>query len=433
MGSGLVYMSVKAPNRTSWPSLDPLIRASLQSALDSALDETIDPASGKPFERISIAGESDPALYRLARTLDRKGRPALVAAPESHWKEERSNDPDKERRSNVGNFLRVLVAEDHKATRLMLIQMLRRWGFEAVPAGNAAEVLEVIDQKRPPELIIISRSLPGVDALELCRRITNRHSEYSPYILMLAMQNDSQELIQALESGAAEYLKTPFEAQELRARLIAASRILKRQESLITSRDRFRLLATKDPLTGLWNRRSIHQILKDELGRAAQSERTTGVLLIDLDFFKKVNDTHGHLAGDFVLQETSRRLQKALRTYDSIGRYGGEEFLIVVPGAIESEACELAERLRNAIERKPVRVGENQIRITLSVGVAIAPAHEQSPASVLELADSALYDAKKFGRNRICVRTSAIGSSQPASLPIQRSAAWGFPGSQIKP
>src|SRR5579872_801330 len=431
MGNSLVYMNVEAPSRISWPALDPLIRASLQKALDAAQCEELNDGGGRPSQRALSEGEPRRAFYRLARTPDNKKRPALAALPEASWNTESARDAEKDRRSNIGNFQRVLVAEDHKATRLMLVQMLRRWGFEAVAASNGAEVLEAIDQKRPPELIIISRALPGVDALELCRRITNRHSEYSPYILMLAMHNDSQELVRALESGASEYLKTPFEAQELRARLVAASRILKRHESLISSRDRFRLLATKDPLTGLWNRRSIHQILKDELARAAQSERTTGVLLIDLDFFKKVNDTHGHLAGDFVLQETSRRLQKALRTYDAVGRYGGEEFLIVVPGANESEACELAERLRSAIERKPVRVGENQIQITLSVGVAIAPVHEQAPTTVLELADAALYDAKRFGRNRICVRTSVNEPTRSGILPTQRSVTWRLVDPQI--
>lgn len=399
MGSSLVFTSIEAPTRVDWTSLDPVIGASLQISLDSA-----------------ECG---------VRAIKGKKRPALMTLPESHWPTDRPNDPAKERRSNVGNFQRVIVAEDHKATRLMLIQMLRRWGFEAVPAASGNEVLEIVDQKRPPELIIMSRSLPGIDAVELCQKVTNRHTDYSPYILMLAMQNDSQELVRVLESGAAEYLKTPFEAQELRARLVVASRILKRQESLITSRDRFRLLATRDPLTGLWNRRSIHQIFKDELASAAQSERTTGVLLVDLDFFKKVNDTHGHLAGDFVLQETSRRLRKALRTYDSVGRYGGEEFLIVVPGATESEACELAERLRSAVERKPVRVGENQIRITLSIGVAIASPREQSPAGVLERADAALYDAKKFGRNRTCVRAPENNPYQPASL--LNPSMWGLP------
>jgi len=305
-----------------------------------------------------------------------------------------------ERRTNIGNFQRIVVAEDHRGTRRMLIQMLRTWGFVVLPAKSGPEVLNIVEQTRPPELIVLSRMLPGIDIFELCQRLCCRHSDYSPYILVLAMQSDQREVVRALESGAAEYLTTPFEAQELRARLLVASRILKRQENLILSRDKFRCLATTDPLTGVWNRRSINQILKDELARASGSEASTGVLLVDLDHFKKVNDTHGHLAGDFVLQETSRRLKNALRPYDSIGRYGGEEFLVVVPNAAEAELCQLAERLRKAIESESIRVGESQIRITLSIGATIAPSGESLLSKVIATADAALYNAKRFGRNR---------------------------------
>ncbi len=419
MGSSLAYIRVAAPG-------DFTIQSLLQMPDDSPRYEQLD--------WTDFAGEI-PALlkdpFRLTRLPGSQDQPAAAPLADTELQQTRSADTDTERRSNVGNFQRILVAEDHRATRIMLVQMLRRWGFEPVAASNATEVLEVVDQQRPPELVIMSRTLPGLDAVELCRKITNRHAEYSPYILMLAMQNDSQELVRALESGAAEYLKTPFEADELRARLIVASRIIQRHENLVTSRDRFRLLATKDPLTNLWNRRSIQQILKDELARAAEAERTTGVLLIDLDYFKNVNDTHGHLAGDFVLKETSRRLKKALRAYDSIGRFGGEEFLVVVPGSTESELCELAERLRNAIEQEPVRAGENEISITLSVGVATAAPQDQSPTAILGAADAALYDAKRSGRNRICLRNTPRENPRPASLPQQRMTRLSIPRPQL--
>jgi diguanylate cyclase (GGDEF)-like protein len=168
-------------------------------------------------------------------------------------------------------------------------------------------------------------------------------------------------------------------------------------------------------LTGIWNRRSVLEILESELDRGAQSERSTGVLLVDLDHFKKVNDTHGHLVGDLVLRETSQRLKNTLRIYDSIGRYGGEEFLIVVPGTVEGELRELAERLRLAIEKAPIRIGEGEIRITLSIGAAIMPPRGRRPASVLADADEALYDAKRFGRNCICMRGETVQLIHPAS------------------
>lgn len=326
----------------------------------------------------------------------------LVAQPSnSRWRPEMLAEVAEERRSNIGHFQRILVAENHGATRSMLVQMLREWGFEVVTATNGAEVLRIVAEKRPPELVILGRMLPGVDAFELCGRMSTHEGEYSPYILILAMQNDRHEVVHALESGAAEYLTTPFEAQELRARLIVATRILRRQQNLVSSRDQFRLQATKDALTGVWNRRSIFQILKEELNCAARSKRSTGVLLVDLDYFKQVNDTHGHLVGDLVLRQTSRLLRNALRAYDSIGRYGGEEFLIITPGSNEKELYELGERLRTIIEENPVRVRKNRIQITLSIGAAIASPRDGCLASVLAAADAALYDAKRFGRNRI--------------------------------
>ena len=413
MCSSPAYSSLERPAYAHWPPPDHAIGSLTTVISYPDLCDEADVAQDALSEGVLIESDVHGTGYRLIRTPGANNLPLVARFPESRCPLEALCEPDKERRSNVGSFRRVLVAEDHKATRQMLIQMLRGWGFEAVPAGDGTEVLRIVDQTQAPELIILSRKLPGIDAIELCRRMTNRQSDYSPYILVLAMQNDRQQIVDALEAGAAEYLIRPFEAQELRARLIVATRILKRQESLITSRNRFRLLATKDALTGIWNRRSIYQILKDELDCAARSERTTGVLLLDLDYFKRVNDTYGHLAGDAVLQEISRRLKNALRPYDSIGRYGGEEFLIVVPGSIAEELCELAERLRKAIEREPVGVGANQIRITLSMGAAVASPRDKSLAHILAAADAALYDAKGFGRNRV------VYGAQQSSQPVQ--------------
>lgn len=416
MCSSPAYTSFKAPIEPGWPRFDHSISCPVQMGADVE-DQGVDPTQADFAAVTPMEGGVQRTWHRLVRPSSNTQRLAVVAAsPELRWQpEEMSSDANKERRSNVGNFQRVLVAEHHKATRSMLIQMLRKWGFEAVSARSGMEVLQIVEQDRPPELIMLSRMLPGIDTVELCRRISGYRSEYTPYILVLAMQNDRGEIVRALESGAAEYLTTPFEAKELRARLIVATRILQRQESLITSRDQFRALATKDGLTGIWNRRSIQEILEDELDRAACSDRSTGVLLVDLDHFKRVNDTHGHLAGDLVLQETSRRLKNALRIYDSLGRYGGEEFLIVVPGSLEEELCELAERMRAIIEREPIFIGETEVRITLSIGAAIVPPRGKLPASVLAVADQALYDAKKLGRNCICMRGLTTRSIPPAS------------------
>jgi two-component system, cell cycle response regulator len=305
-----------------------------------------------------------------------------------------------ERRANFGEFRRVLVAEHDMATRESLQNMLREWGFEVVLAQHVAEAMCILEQQRPTELAILGRTLPGIDGVELCRRVAERGVESLPYVFVLAGHNENQDMVRALESGAAEYLTAPIEASELRARLIVAARILKRQDNLIRARDLLRIQATKDALTGVWNRRAILGILENELSSGLRQERPTGILLIDLDHFKRVNDLHGHLVGDLVLRETGRRLSRILRSYDSIGRYGGEEFLIIVPGANQRELCELAERIRALMENEPVDSGRNKIRIMMSVGATIAPTREKSLSKVIAVADAALYKAKKMGRNR---------------------------------
>jgi diguanylate cyclase (GGDEF)-like protein len=304
-----------------------------------------------------------------------------------------------ERRLNIGESRRVLVAEHDKNTRLDLERRLQEWGFDAVTVKNGEDALSIL-KRRPPELAILNRRLPGIDGMKLCRRINDWTKECSPYIFILGDRNERQDIVSALEAGAADYLNIPVDCGELRARLIVASRILRRQQSLISSRDEFRAQARNDSLTGVWNRRAILEILEDELNSSSRDERSTGVLLVDLDHFKRVNDLYGHLVGDLVLRETSCRLSRALRSYDFVGRYGGEEFLVVVPGSNQSELCELAERIRAAMACEPVLAGENKLRVTLSVGATIATEGEKSTSSVIAVADAALYKAKRIGRNR---------------------------------
>jgi diguanylate cyclase (GGDEF)-like protein len=239
-----------------------------------------------------------------------------------------------------------------------------------------------------------------MNGIELCRRICDRFSEHSPYIVMMGRPTGRQEVVESLESGATEYLTTPFDEQELRARLIVAVRALDRRDNLISSREQFRDQATRDALTGVWNRRGILEILERELNRAEHNGRSTGILMLDLDHFKNVNDAHGHLAGDLVLQDIARRLCRKLRAYDRLGRYGGEEFLIVVPATNERELCELAERIRASTESEPVPTELINFRITFSVGAAIAKPGDRSKAKLIAVADAALYEAKNSGRNR---------------------------------
>jgi two-component system cell cycle response regulator len=326
-----------------------------------------------------------------------------------------------ERRHCPGQFRSVLIAEGDQALRGGLQKMLGNWGFDVVLANNGREALQVLRSLKPLDFAILGRQLAGIDGVELCRRLNERPFERMPYLFILANRGGTNDVVEALESGADECLAAPIVERELKARLAAASRILKRRDDLIVAREAFRDQAVCDALTGVWTRRAILEILETELNRAAGNARSTGVLLLDLDHFKSVNDTYGHLAGDQVLAESCRRLSKYLRSYDSIGRYGGEEFLVVAPGCDEAELCELAERLRSAIESEPMQAGQHQITVTLSIGVAIASKVDGRATNAIESADIALYAAKKAGRNRFvcCAPRPQSISGSLLRVPVQ--------------
>lgn len=323
-----------------------------------------------------------------------------------------------EPRFKVGGSRWVVVVESARNARLNLKRMLCKWGFEVVPAHNGAEVLEILQEPHPPGLVIFDRSVGDMDGIELCRRICGNARDYAPFILMLATESGPGVAVQALAAGASDCVVGPFTEEELEARVASADRILQRQDALIRARNIFRRQALIDSLTGVWNRRAILEVVDKELRRAQRSEKSTGFLLLDLDHFKSVNDTFGHLAGDLVLVQACKRLKRVLRSYDFIGRYGGEEFLIIAPGTDEHSLCAIAERLRSTIELHTTYAGRNEIRVTASIGAAIAPAVETSTTDIIAVTDAALYTAKMRGRNR-----TVFSADRPGTLFSPRGAA----------
>jgi two-component system, cell cycle response regulator len=319
-----------------------------------------------------------------------------------------------DRRHRPGEFRRALVAESDQALRVSLQRMLGGWGFEVMLAKTGTEALRLLRGQEPLDVAILGKKLTGIGGIELCRRINAQAMERMPYLLVLAKRGEARDAAEALESGADEYLTAPIETRELKARLAAASRILKRRNDLIVAREAFRDQARRDELTGVLTRRAILEFLEAELSRTGKNGRSAGVLMLDLDHFKSINDTYGHLAGDQILAETGRRLSRQLRSYDTIGRYGGEEFMVVAPGCDKVELCELAERLRTAIESAPMRAAQREIRVTLSIGAVIASEVDGAANTAIESADVALYAAKKAGRNRfVCsvLRPNTISHS----------------------
>src|SRR5581483_1696628 len=215
-------------------------------------------------------------------------------------------------------------------------------------------------------------------------------------------RTENQDLIDGMDAGADDYLKKPFNAHELRVRLRAGRRILELQEQLLHTRKALRLRATHDGLTGLLNRTSVLESIENELARAQREHQPMALLLIDLDRFKLINDTRGHLAGDAVLREAARRMKSATRRYDIVGRYGGEEFLVVLPACSGTEAATQAERIRQEIEREGFEAGGELVPVTCSIGVSWRPEpSRQDAARMIRDADLALYRVKARGRNGV--------------------------------
>jgi two-component system, cell cycle response regulator len=292
----------------------------------------------------------------------------------------------------------VLVAEDDPMFRKILQNWLQSWGYKVIVATDGTEAWSILQQERPPDLLILDWVMPGIDGMELCRRIRERQSPSYQYILVVTANDARQDVVRGLEAGADDYLTKPFDKGELRARLRVGTRILTLQEDLIRAREDLRFQATHDVLTGIWNRRAVLDLFHREIERAARFHASTGVLMLDLDHFKKINDTYGHLTGDAVLKETAQRITQVVRSYDFVGRYGGEEFLVLLPGCDKEQAEQSGERIRLAVTATPVVVGGSEISVTISIGATATIGGPET--EVLAIADAALYQAKSAGRNR---------------------------------
>jgi diguanylate cyclase (GGDEF)-like protein len=297
----------------------------------------------------------------------------------------------------------VLVAEDDPVFRHLLETWLQQWNYRVVAVDNGLDAWAALQQKNPPQMAILDWIMPGIDGVELCRRIRADTSVPYRYVLLVTAKDKTRDVVIGLDAGADDYLTKPFNVEELRARVLAGKRVLELQEALLHAHEALQFQAEHDPLTCLWNRGAIFKVLEREAQRSRRTGESLGVIMADLDHFKEINDSYGHLTGDAVLRETGRRLAAAVRSYDWVGRYGGEEFLIIVPGCDASGLGVSAERLRQAVSGRPFESAAGRIAVTLSVGsVAAKPAKLETLdcEALLRVADEALYAAKAKGRNR---------------------------------
>lgn len=290
--------------------------------------------------------------------------------------------------------MNILIAEDDTTSRLVLLATLRKLGHTVTAVNDGRQALAAW-LTGDFDLLISDLVMPEMDGLELCRRIRAEPRQKYTYVILLTAMSGKGNYLDGMEAGADDFMLKPVDPELLVARLQVASRIMDLHESLRTQ-------AMYDSLTGLWNRNTILERLQQELNRAERENSSLGLIMADLDHFKQINDKHGHLVGDMVLREAARRLQSSLRSYDRIGRYGGEEFLVIVPGCSLEQAHVVAEKMRVSIEEQPFDIGEGQLQVTLSLGVGRQrTAFGDSSAALISSADAALYRAKHGGRNRV--------------------------------
>ncbi len=304
--------------------------------------------------------------------------------------------------------MRILIADDEVVSRRLLETTLRKWGHEVVAVDDGGEAWDLLDHDDAPRLAILDWTMPVIDGLGLCRNIRARRGAEYTYVILLTARGQKQDIVRGLNAGADDYITKPFDPEELRMRLSAAVRILDLQAELIAAREALQQQATHDYLTGLLNRSAILDFLQHAISHSNREGTSVGVIMADLDMFKDINDRFGHKAGDTALCEVAQRMTETLRDYDAVGRYGGEEFLIVLPGCDVASTVELAERLRRQIAARPLAIPECAVSLSLSLG---AVASEDSPMAdmdaLVNAADAALYNAKRAGRNRV-----AVGSAE---------------------
>jgi two-component system cell cycle response regulator len=317
--------------------------------------------------------------------------------------------------------VKILVAEDDRATRLLLTRALAGWGYEVVAASDGEEAWEALSRERM-RMLVSDWEMPRLEGPALCRRIREGSMPYV-YALLLTTHKEPARLVEGLDAGADDFIAKPFNPAELRARLGVGRRILGLQDDLAAKFEELQRanaqlarIAGTDPLMNIGNRRSFEEAIARVSKRAAGEGRDYGVLMVDVDHFKKVNDRYGHAMGDRVLSAVATALSSAKGQADEVFRYGGEEIVLVSPEQTPDGLRALGERLRAAIAAVRIEhIGDCAIGVTASFGGALADRGEVQWETVVEHADRALYGSKETGRDRVTMFSGSMGDSRSAT------------------
>jgi two-component system cell cycle response regulator len=302
--------------------------------------------------------------------------------------------------------MRIILAEDDSIARRLLESRLGGWGYAVQSFADGRAAWAHLERATEPTLVILDWMMPGLDGLEICRRLRAQAREPYVYVIMITGRADRQDIVEALKAGADDFMVKPVDKDELKARVNVGERIVRLQTELVDARQAMMELATTDSLTRLPNRSAILTMLAKEINRAGREGTSISVCVADLDHFKRINDTYGHAAGDIVLRDAAIRLQSQLRSYQAVGRLGGEEFLIILPNCDASTSQLVINRARTAVSETPIIADSALIHLTCSFGVTtLSPGVRGDPLALVQTADRALYDAKAKGRDCIGART----------------------------
>ena len=313
--------------------------------------------------------------------------------------------------------MKILIADDEALSRRLLEKTLARAGYEVSAVENGRLAVETLSKPDGPRLALLDWMMPELDGPGVCREVRKRQEQAYVYMVLLTSKEAKEDIVTGLESGADDYLTKPFNAGELKARLRTGERILSLEDKLVQAREQMRYKATHDALTGIWNRGVIMDLLCRELARSQREGNCTIMLLGDIDHFKSVNDTYGHPVGDEVLQEIARRLLQCVRSYDFVGRYGGEEFLLVLNNCKPTSAEARAEEIRQAVCRQPIQTASGMLPVTMSFGLLLSGSWGVRPAEeLLQEVDAALYAAKAAGRNCVRVANPVVSENAPSTV-----------------
>lgn len=318
--------------------------------------------------------------------------------------------------------MRVLIAEDDAVSRVILNRAIEKFGHECLTAEDGAEAWDLYQKTPEIDVVISDWMMPGMDGLELCRRVRETETPWYTFFVFLTALGDKEHLLEGMHAGADDYLAKPLDREQLQVRLIAASRVTSLHRKLAEQNSELERLnrelfitSRRDPLTLLGNRLRLREDLEALSAQAERYGHSYCAVLFDIDYFKPYNDTYGHLAGDEVLKKVAAVAEKTVRKGDTVYRYGGEEFLAILPEQPIESAAQVAERLRRGVEalavphaaRKPPQM------VTVSLGLAVLnPGEKKSVETFLREADEALYRAKEAGRNSVAIYESPDGTGE---------------------